>query len=868
MAASDVLRAHKTFNSGGAVTGLFVTVDITGLGIVSGDQLAVAIHLREASTTLTGWEAPAGWTLRQHPTQASGSFYLYTAKYGVDVTGTSWTWDNGVGNTTSTRWVAGLIALKGANATALQTTNGAAVATGTTSWASGSITTTSPTIQVGFVGARNNTPGTSWTWPGGWTVEDQDLTQAGSTNAITFAQAVNDTTPLTAGTYSVTPTGSSTAGTGAAGILAYTYATAANSGTAQSAYTATATAVGSGRWAEGFEGGSESAAITSANTILSSVDPGWQFTGAFGSAAGAQAAIVGVAESELSMLRRTRTSASVYYYRFYMYMPSYPLTANGVVFVKSGSTVIQALRLTATGQLQLRDGSTTRWTSTALPRNEWFRVEARVDTTAGTTQARLFTTTNLHGATADQDSGSQTLTGTGGATGITWGVDNGGSGPYTLLFDALSDDTVTWIGPVASGIPQRQAAWAAFVEQVSPRGAFSPPTTSTLLARSSVIAPTGTFTTKFVASSIPANTTYDMRGGIFNGYFYADAIFGFGTFSNGAGGTNATAHQLNNVPFELGGNSTPCQGLAVVGGKVTGDQDPGLTWEQMKHGSPTQAALDAGQDPATVYATVIVNNQNQDGDPRIHVANGSFAVVDGLRVYNTHDGLGLQGAASSITTDTGTVYVRNSWVYRNHDDAIENDLSYLRLNVDDCLFEECYSFISTRANTTLGVPSADKTQSVSNSIISLMPRPGPHKSPSSVSVHGHMYKSQGNSPGFNVSNTIFAVSAPATSTAGLLPDRPGLDSYTNVTIVWLGTGPYPGNVPLGCRVTTDPAVLASAVSLWKQRHGVTDFDNVDTTRLLAPLAVQTKLRIGWNDLSLRLGGLPVSAVMLGATRVL
>lgn len=865
MAASDVLRTHKTFNSGAAnaATGVFITIDIAGMGIAPGDQLIVAIQLRENATALSGWEAPAGWTLRAHPTQSSGSFYVYTAKYGTDVTGTSWTWDNGVGNTTSTRWAAEMLALRGATASGVAAVSTAAVSSSSTSWSTGSLTTTGSAILVGLVGARNN-GGTSWVWPLGWVEEDEDLTQT-TTNAVTIGSGVLDTTPVSPASYSLTVTGSASGGTGAAALLAYTYTVPASgaAGSSVANWSVTTVPGGAAAFSESFESGSSGAPITTATTAFTSVDPGWTFTNSPRPAGGSLAAQVSVPESTLSMLRRTRTTTgSPYYYRFYLQIPSYPLTANGLVYVKSASTVVQSLRLGTTGQLQLRDGSTTRWSSNPLPRNEWVRVEVAVDSVAMTIQMRLFTGTNVNGPTADQDSGLQTLT-TPGPTQITWGVDNGGSSSYSLLLDELGTSTTGWLGKAINANGIQNTATAGWSAQVAAQGHFVPPTTPALLARVTV-APTGISTTSYSVPSIAAKTTYDLRGAEFQGYFWADSIFGFGQFSDGNGGNTATTHQRNNVPIELGGTSTPTTELAVIGGKVIGDQPTTLTWEQMKHGSPTQAALDAGTDSATVYASVIVNNQNQDGDPRIHVANGSWAVIDGLRVYNTHDGLGLQGAGGGITADSGRVYVRNLWVYQNHDDSIENDLSYLQLHVDDSLFEQCYNFISCRAGVVTGAPVLTKTQTVTNSIVWLMPRGGPHKQPSSVQGHGGLYKMQDNSPGLVVSNTIFACEKAASSGAGTITNRPGLDFYSNVTIVWLGTGSYPYNVPQGCTVTYDRSVLDTAVAKWKQRHGVTDFNTINAAQMIAP--VSNRLTLGTSQPgALRIGSQAASKAYLGNT---
>jgi len=48
--------------------------------------------------------------------------------------------------------------------------------------------------------------------------------------------------------------------------------------------------------------------------------------------------------------------------------------------------------------------------------------------------------------------------------------------------------------------------------------------------------------------------------------------------------------------------------------------------------------------------------------------------------------------------------------------------------------------------------------------------------------------------------------------------KPYLDDCSNNTIVWLGSGPYPAEVPSCFTVTTDRAVWDDAVAAWKAAH--------------------------------------------------
>jgi hypothetical protein len=105
-------------------------------------------------------------------------------------------------------------------------------------------------------------------------------------------------------------------------------------------------------------------------------------------------------------------------------------------------------------------------------------------------------------------------------------------------------------------------------------------------------------------------------------------------------------------------------------------------------------------------------------------------------------------------------------------------------------------------------------------------------------VHGQIYKAQDNAPGLVMRNVVIASERFRDPDAGaLLPER-AVDRYDDVTLVWLGSGRYPGNVPTGCRLTTDRSVYEHAAGDWKARHGVGAHGAVDTNRMIwpAPLA--------------------------------
>lgn len=369
--------------------------------------------------------------------------------------------------------------------------------------------------------------------------------------------------------------------------------------------------------------------------------------------------------------------------------------------------------------------------------------------------------------------------------------------------------------------------------------------TADLLARPNLTAPTGVHDGSdgdgYWEASPSPNKTWDMRAATFSGHFDCDATeantYPTGRYNRPRSPTN---QQKNSRPIRLG-FTTPATAPAIIGGKVTGDQSATLGWTDLKHGSYIQGLIDDGMDPDLAYDEII-GNTNMDGDPQVYFASGSWAVVDGIRCHNTWDGLGVY--SQDTRTATGTIYVRNSWFWKNRDDGIEND-AQRELHLFDCLFEDAHSLLSTRASDETGSPVAANTQTVEHCVVKLTSGPGGHKQPSDVFTSGYIYKMQTNSPYLVMRDTIISMVGDFNSTDGpMLPERSG-DRYENVSVCWLGTGAYPGNTPAGVTVhsgATAQTLIDDAVTRWKARHGVTDFDTVDMRRMLAPSGFESSAR--------------------------
>jgi hypothetical protein len=360
-----------------------------------------------------------------------------------------------------------------------------------------------------------------------------------------------------------------------------------------------------------------------------------------------------------------------------------------------------------------------------------------------------------------------------------------------------------------------------------------------LLERARIRAPVGVYDTEFTVPVPEPQTTFDLRQTEFVSYHDKDAVYETNSFAGGS-----TAHQKNHRPLRIG-HEAPAQELALVGGVVRGDQPETLPWIRMKYGQDIQDDtddwIDAGRPRSVDPYRNIVDNANQDGDARIYVAPGSWAVIDGLRVRNTHDGFGLYGVREA--DGAGTVSMRNCWFQDIHDDAIEND-EWQTLKVSDCLFERVYTLLSSRPSLDelKGAPRSAQTQRVENCVVQLWPFPGGHKQRSTASSHGTILKIDDNSPRMEIVRTVILVRGEfIDGNAAQLPERRTdrgdavTDVYEDVTIVWAGSGGYPGHVPEGCTLTTDRAPYDEADRDWKRRHGVRSFLDVDDALLLSPV---------------------------------
>ena len=224
----------------------------------------------------------------------------------------------------------------------------------------------------------------------------------------------------------------------------------------------------------------------------------------------------------------------------------------------------------------------------------------------------------------------------------------------------------------------------------------------------------------------------------------------------------------------------------------------------------------------------------------LHVegAGGHPYVVDGLRVDLAEDGIGMLG---------DNFVVRNSWITNARDDCIENDfISAGRF--EDSLFS-CYMGLSTEP--TAWIRQSLRRESLGpvvfdGVLMRLKPLPDPVTPdiPDGV-THNRIWKYAGTPPTpLRLKNSVLLIEERGIARTHPFPPDTQAE---NVTLVWLGSGPFPSPVPAGVTVTTDLSVWEQARADWLTRHGyapVPDWASLDRTPATGSGSVELAWRVG------------------------
>ena len=273
-----------------------------------------------------------------------------------------------------------------------------------------------------------------------------------------------------------------------------------------------------------------------------------------------------------------------------------------------------------------------------------------------------------------------------------------------------------------------------------------------------IVTPPGTITGKY-SPDPPSDTTFDASG-------------------------SSWWPDLSTYPI---GVETRSARICWFDGEVFGSIPPEMTWEAS-------------------------HSYNQ---PCVRIVATEWIVLDGIRCHNTGDGFRPRETVPGA--DNVRITVRNTYFTRIRDDCLEND-DVIGGLLQDNLWRGCNTGISEQPTDGWLAQPPGKRLVLDHMLMGLWINPhreGPGEN--------SLFKWSTSANDLIIRCSIFkvdtlslngakAMAVPATINDTACPDDP-------TTIVWLGGGPYPGDLPSGIRVTSDVGVWTRAVADWKCAHG-------------------------------------------------
>ena len=202
------------------------------------------------------------------------------------------------------------------------------------------------------------------------------------------------------------------------------------------------------------------------------------------------------------------------------------------------------------------------------------------------------------------------------------------------------------------------------------------------------------------------------------------------------------------------------------------------------------------------------NHKDLDGSTRNSAAINCASddvIISGLHYFNVHDGV--------RTNDAFNWVVENIWGEYIRDDCIENDHLHSG-RIYDCLFDGCYTGISTRPpKDDHGSNGAGQLVELDRVLLRLQAMPYPYKweiKKGIIGADGKPYDGSGipyghgsffkitdvdRNPHFSIKNCVFLADQLTEASNLDFPPEDLIDVCENNIIIWLGPGPYPGKLP-------------------------------------------------------------------------
>lgn len=250
----------------------------------------------------------------------------------------------------------------------------------------------------------------------------------------------------------------------------------------------------------------------------------------------------------------------------------------------------------------------------------------------------------------------------------------------------------------------------------------------------------------------------------------------------------------NIYPLTIKGKS---DGYTVWGGIVVGDFDPVAPWHIWKGLA--------------------------DGDGIRAEGLGSFTIAS-ARIHNVEDGISPHTSTDNAS-DKVTCYVRDVYASRIQDDCIEND-SVHSMVVSNSYFSGHTFYSADGSGETAPVVT------FTNCVVELMLLPhqgrisgtsgdlnintqGGYPYPDGLGC-GCLFKLSDPSRETHCKDCVFLVNRHSTSSNGAMSLRGA--TFENCTLVWLGDGDYPAEIPNGLTLTRDTAAFDRAKAAFFANH--------------------------------------------------
>ena len=225
-------------------------------------------------------------------------------------------------------------------------------------------------------------------------------------------------------------------------------------------------------------------------------------------------------------------------------------------------------------------------------------------------------------------------------------------------------------------------------------------------------------------------------------------------------------------------SSPPGSSMCLLGGKITSSESEAASWAKVWH---------------RTYGLYV-------DEPR--------AEIRGLWLANQGGGIGLRQSSSGAV-------IRGVYANKIHDDVIENNWQG-DVTVEDSRLAG-YVVFAGRGYTGMagGSPDGrDNTYNITRTLAWLQPQRSVFTGP--VPGNGPLFKrangsaAHGHDTKFVIKDSIFRIDQAPNDGDLSIPPGP----HSGNTIVWTGSGAYPGPVPAGFRLSTDKAVWDRADAAW------------------------------------------------------